>query len=107
MEMIINERIVTNVNTYREEKTKEYDFREMAKVPEAMRGKMKRLQAGPRDKKQKEEFKKKTGIVLTKLVMRIQEMMPEIQMEKTGRRFAKHTIMMGSDKTNSTSQVEE
>ena len=74
MKMIISGRIVTNVNTYREEK---------------------------------EEFKKKTGIVLTKLVMRIQEMMPEIQMEKTGRRFAKHTIMMGSDKTNSTSQVEE
>ena len=74
--------LFTNVNTYREEKTKEYDFREMAKVPEAMRGKMKHLQAGPRYRKQKEKFKKKTGIVLTKLVLRIQEMLPEIQWRK-------------------------
>ena len=40
------------ISNCREETTKEYDFREMAKVTETM----KRLQAGPRAKKQKEDL---------------------------------------------------
>ena len=97
--MIIDEKnvLMTNINTWKEEKTKECDFREMAKVLEAKRGKVKRLQAGPKDKKVKEEFRKKTGTVLTKIVLRIQEMLPEIQMEKAGKIFTKHTSNMDRD----------
>ena len=90
------------ISNYKDETTKGYDFRETAKMTRAM----KRLQAGPKAKKQKENLKKKTGNILTKLVIMIQEMMPEIQIEKAGRRLAKRS-QRESEKKNPPSQVEE
>ena len=70
----------------------ECDFREMTRMNEATtRGKMKRLQDGPRVQKREEELKKRTGKVLTKIIMKIQESLPEMQMEKAGKRFTKST----------------
>ena len=72
--------------------TKEYDFREMTRMNEATtRGKMKRLQDGPRVQKKREELKKKTGKVLTKIIVKLQESLPEMQMERAGRRFSRST----------------
>ena len=59
----------------------------MTRMDESKRGKVKRLQAGPRVLKKKEELKKKTGTVLAKIIVKIQESLPEIQMEKAGKRF--------------------
>ena len=90
------------MSNFKDEKIKGYDFRETAKMTRAM----KRLQAGPKAKKQEEILKKKTGNILTKLVIRIQEMMPEIKIEKAGRRLAKHS-QREKDKKTEHSQVEE
>ena len=56
-----------------EKDTKECDFREMTRMDESKRGKVKRLQAGTRELKRKEELKKKTGTVLAKIAQRIQD----------------------------------
>ena len=60
----------------------------MPKVNEAKGGKVKRLQAGAKDMKKKDELRRKTGTVLTKIVLRIQDLLPEIQMEKAVKRWS-------------------
>ena len=67
------------------------DFREMARFQEGRKGTVKHLQDGPRERKTKEEFRRTTGIILRKLVTSLTEMIPEIQMEKAGRKFTRHT----------------
>ena len=103
MEYVIDEKYVID----EEKDTKECDFREMTRMDESKRGKVKRLQAGTREMKRKEEVKKKTGTVLAKIVLRIQESLPEIQMEKAGKRFSSHARRMDKIKiTTHSSQVE-
>lgn len=83
--VIVKEEIVRMmdlISITKEENLKVCDFREMAKVQESKRGTVKRLQGGPREIKSKDEFGKKTGIILRRLVMRLAEMIPEMQMEK-------------------------
>ena len=58
--------------------------------------------------KKKDELRRKTCTVLTEIVLRIQDLLPEIQMEEAGKRFTMHANRMDRDKaTTPSSQVEE
>ena len=79
----------------------------MARFQERRKGTVKRLKDDPRERRTKEEFRKKTGTILRKLVTRLTEMIPEIQMEKAGRKFSRHTRRQESTTKPTANHVEE
>ena len=78
----------------------------MARFQEGRKGTVKRLQNGPREKKNKEEFRRTTGIILRKLVTSLTEMIPEIQMEKAGRKFTRYTKRQETSSTTISIEME-
>ena len=83
------------------------DFRKMTRFQEGRKGTVTRLQDGPRERRTKEEFRRTTGIILRKLVTSLTEMIPEIQMEKAGRKFTRHTRRQETATNSTASHVEE
>ena len=64
------------MSKFNDGETKGNNFRERERMTRAV----KRLQSGPRTKKNEDTLKKKTGNILRKIVMKIQGMIPEIRM---------------------------
>ena len=83
------------------------DFREMARIQEGRKGTIKRLQNGPREKKSKVEFRRTTGIILRKLVKSLTDKIPEIQMEKAGRKLSRYPKRQETIPTSIASQMDE